>query len=40
MDYDSFALASPTVTKADLWKFADEHSKSSQSQPQTQTTNV
>ena len=30
MDYDSFALASPTVTRAPLWKFADENPRGSQ----------
>ena len=37
LDYDSFALASPGVTRASLWKFAEETSSGSQTQPQAQT---
>ena len=40
MDYDSFALASPSVTRAPLWKLAEENSSGSQIRPQAQTTNV
>ena len=40
MDYDSFVLASPTVTSASLWKLADENHSSSQTRPQAQTTNI
>ena len=40
MDYDSFALASPSVTRAPLWKFAEENPTDSQAQPQAQARNV
>ena len=33
IDYDSFALASPSVTRALLWKFAEETPSGSQTQP-------
>ena len=35
MDFDSFALASPSVTRVPLWKFAEETSSGSQTQPVT-----
>ena len=40
MDYDSFTLASPGVTRSPLWKFVEENPTGSQAQPQAQTTNV
>ena len=35
LDYDSFALASPSVTRALLWKFAEETPSGSQTRPVT-----
>ena len=35
MDYDPFALASPSATRAPLWKFAEETPSHSQTHPQT-----
>ena len=40
MDYDSFALLSPSVTRAPLWKFAEETPAGSQTQPQATTITV
>ena len=40
MDYESFTLASPSVTMAPLWKFAEENPTGSQARPQAQTMNV
>ena len=40
MDYDSFALASPSVTRALLWMFAKETPFGSQTRPQAQTVTV
>ena len=41
MDYDSFTLAAPNVTRAPLWMFAEENPKVySQAQIQVQTTNT
>ena len=40
MDYDSFALAAPSVTTAPLWKSAVETPSGFQTQPQAQTVTV
>ena len=40
LDYDSFALASPSVTRAPIWKFAEETPSGSQTWPQAQTITV
>ena len=40
MDYDSFALASPSVTRAPLWKFNEETPSGSQTLTQSQTITI
>ena len=40
MDYDSFAIASPSVTNTLLLKFAEETPSSSQTRPQAQTVTI
>ena len=40
LDYGSFALVSPSVTRAPLWKFSEETPFSSQTRPQAQTITV
>ena len=37
LNYDSFTLASPSVTKVPLWKFAEDTPSGSQSQSQAQS---
>ena len=39
-DYDSFALASPSLNRAPLWKFAKETPSGSSTQPQAQTITI
>ena len=40
LDYDSFALASPSVSRAPLWSFAEKTPSGSQTRPQTQSATI
>ena len=40
LDYDSFALASPSVTRAPLWSFAEKTPSGSQTRPETQSATI